>query len=83
MTDKEFIKSHVEALRDDLRSGVPIIISVSRAEGLMSILTDILEKDESVAPSWGNGKAFCGACGKKFMSRGEVYCHNCGRKINW
>ena len=39
---------------------------------------------DPVKPSWHQGKAYCGACGKRIPQKiGAHYCHKCGRKVAW
>lgn len=35
-------------------------------------------------PTWQQGKAYCGNCGKRIPTQIEAnYCHKCGREILW
>lgn len=37
-----------------------------------------------VRPTWQQGKAYCGQCGKRIpLKINANYCHKCGREINW
>ena len=39
---------------------------------------------DPVKPSWHQGKAYCGACGKRIPQKINAhYCHKCGRKVVW
>ena len=41
-------------------------------------------KSEAVKPTWEQGKAYCGSCGKRVSKKvGARYCYKCGRRINW
>lgn len=37
-----------------------------------------------IRPTWQQGKAYCGQCGKRIPLKIKAnYCHKCGREINW
>ena len=39
---------------------------------------------EPVQPTYRQGKAYCGACGKRIPTKIDArFCHKCGRKIRW
>lgn len=39
---------------------------------------------KAVKPEWRQGKAYCGACGKRIPMKIKAhYCHKCGRKVWW
>ena len=44
----------------------------------------IEKEQEAVAPTWQQGKAYCGSCGKRIpLKIGARYCHKCGKPILW
>lgn len=44
----------------------------------------LLEEQKAVAPTWQQGKAYCGSCGKRIpLKIGARYCHKCGKPILW
>ena len=39
---------------------------------------------DPVKPTWNQGKAYCGACGKRIPQKINArFCHKCGREIAW
>ena len=48
------------------------------------VLVEHIEAREPVKPTWKDGKAYCGACGKRIpLKIGARYCHKCGRGVAW
>ena len=44
----------------------------------------LLKEREAVEPTWQQGKAYCGSCGKRIpLKIGARYCHKCGRAVKW
>ena len=44
----------------------------------------LLKEQESVSPTWQQGKAYCGSCGKRIpLKIGARFCHKCGRQVSW
>ncbi len=44
----------------------------------------LLIEQEAVEPTWRQGKAYCGACGKRIpLKIGARFCHKCGRSVKW
>ena len=45
----------------------------------------LIRKQIPVAPTWKQGKAYCGDCGKRIIIKkiGARYCYKCGRKVSW
>ena len=44
----------------------------------------LLKEQEAVAPTWQQGKAYCGSCGKRIpLKIGARYCHKCGQAVKW
>ena len=44
----------------------------------------ILKGKLPVRPTWQQGKAYCGDCGKRIpMKIKAKYCHKCGREVDW
>ena len=38
----------------------------------------------SAKPTWQQGKAYCGACGKRIPLKIKArFCHKCGKEIDW
>lgn len=47
-------------------------------------LIEAIQKQRPVKPTWQNGKAYCGACGKRIPGKIKAhYCHKCGQKEDW
>ena len=45
---------------------------------------DLLKEQEAVEPTWRQGKAYCGSCGKRIpLKIGARFCHKCGRSVKW
>lgn len=45
---------------------------------------ELLKKHEPVSPTWQQGKAYCGSCGKRIpLKIGARFCHKCGKRIKW
>ena len=43
---------------------------------------NLLKKQEAVEPTWRQGKAYCGSCGKRIpLKIGARYCHKCGKAV--
>ena len=41
-------------------------------------------EQEPVEPTWQQGKAYCGSCGKRIpLKIGARYCHKCGSSVKW
>ena len=44
----------------------------------------LLKEQEAVKPTWQQGKAYCGSCGKRIpLKIGARYCHKCGKELKW
>ena len=44
----------------------------------------LLKEQKAVEPTWQQGKAYCGACGKRIpLKIGARFCHKCGKPISW
>ena len=44
----------------------------------------LLKEQEAVEPTWQQGKAYCGACGKRIpLKIKSKFCHKCGKPILW
>lgn len=43
---------------------------------------ELLKAQEPVKPTWRQGFAFCGKCGRQFGS-GFKYCPDCGKEVKW
>lgn len=44
----------------------------------------LLKEQEAVSPTWQQGKAYCGSCGKRIpLKIGARYCHKCGNPVRW
>ena len=42
------------------------------------------DKDIPMRPTWRQGKAYCGDCGRRIPLKIKAhFCHKCGRKIQW
>ena len=55
-----------------------------RFESLSRMLDELLKEREAVTPTWQQGKAYCGACGKRISLKiGARYCHKCGKELKW
>ena len=47
-------------------------------------LLALLKEQEAVKPTWQQGKAYCGSCGKRIpLKIGARFCHKCGRQVSW
>lgn len=43
-----------------------------------------LKKQEAVKPTWQQGRAYCGSCGRRIpLKIGARYCHKCGKALKW
>ena len=52
--------------------------------GLMDDIYALLKEQEAVEPTWQQGKAYCGSCGKRIpLKIGARFCHKCGRLVSW
>ena len=44
----------------------------------------LLKEQEAVEPTWQQGKAYCGSCGKRIpLKIGARFCHKCGQAVKW
>ena len=44
----------------------------------------LLKEQDAVEPTWQQGKAYCGSCGKRIpLKIGARFCHKCGRSVKW
>lgn len=44
----------------------------------------LLKEQEAVSPTWQQGKAYCGSCGKRIpLKIGARFCHKCGQAVKW
>ena len=44
----------------------------------------LLKEQEAVKPTWQQGKAYCGSCGKRIpLKIGARFCHKCGKAVQW
>lgn len=44
----------------------------------------LLKEQEAVEPTWQQGKAYCGSCGKRIpLKIGARFCHKCGKAVKW
>ena len=44
----------------------------------------LLKEQEAVSPTWQQGKAYCGSCGKRIpLKISARFCHKCGKRIEW
>jgi hypothetical protein len=44
----------------------------------------VLKEQEAVEPTWQQGKAYCGSCGKRIpLKIGARFCHKCGQAVKW
>ena len=52
--------------------------------GIADDALELLKEQEAVEPTWRQGKAYCGSCGKRIpLKIGARYCHKCGRTVKW
>lgn len=63
---------------------------VQDRDWLLSVYDDaiaLLKEREPILPSWRQGKAYCGECGKrlprKSADREINYCSDCGQEVKW
>ena len=44
----------------------------------------LLKEQEAVEPTWQQGKAYCGSCGKRIpLKIGARFCHKGGKELKW
>jgi len=44
----------------------------------------LLKEQRAVEPTWQQGKAYCGSCGKRIpLKIGARFCHKCGQAVKW
>ena len=74
---EQIVKAKKKYYRND---EVPIRISY---QCVVDIL-DLLKEQEEVEPTWQQGKAYCGSCGKRIpLKIGARFCHKCGQAVKW
>lgn len=57
-----------------------VVLWFSEAEYILKLL----EEQEAVEPTWQQGKAYCGSCGKRIpLKIGARFCHKCGQAVKW
>jgi hypothetical protein len=55
-----------------------------REEQIQEEALALLKEQEAVKPTWQQGKAYCGSCGRRIpLKIGARYCHKCGRLVTW
>lgn len=81
MADRGKIMSFLEGLaQKDWR----MFHSDSEVQVIAEHALALLKEQEAVEPTWQQGKAFCGSCGKRIpLKIGARYCHKCGKAVKW
>ena len=52
--------------------------------GVMRDALAMLKEQDAVEPTWQQGKAYCGVCGKRIpLKIKSKFCHKCGKPILW
>lgn len=55
-----------------------------REEQIQEEALALLKEQEAVEPTWQQGKAYCGSCGKRIpLKIGARFCHKCGKPVLW
>ena len=55
-----------------------------REEQIQEEALALLKEQEAVEPTWQQGKAYCGSCGRRIpLKIGARFCHKCGRQVKW
>jgi len=80
------VKKYIEVLSKavktvkDFNEDTPIKISLECVEDILKLL----KEQEAVEPTWQQGKAYCGSCGKRIpLKIGARFCHKCGQAVKW
>ncbi len=88
MADREKVIEGLENLRETIRtatqytftSGGICAMSMKRIDNAISLL----KEQKAVKPTWQQGKAYCGSCGKRIpLKIGARFCHKCGQAVKW
>ena len=81
MTNEDAIK-WLENLKNDI--GNPHYECLWHYAQAIDEICALLKEQEAVEPTWHQGKAYCGSCGKRIPSKiGARYCHKCGKPLKW
>ena len=55
-----------------------------REEQIQEEALALLKEQEAVEPTWQQGKAYCGSCGRRIpLKIGARFCHKCGQAVKW
>lgn len=79
---KEYIEILSKTVKtvEEFNEDAPIKISLECIEDIL----ELLKKQDAVKPTGQQGKAYCGACGKRIpLKIGARFCHKCGIPILW
>ena len=80
MTDREQVIAELQFMKRDVLEDSDKDITLNKAIAL-------LKEHEPVKPTWSQGKAYCGNCGKRLpRKRADMetnYCSCCGRGVKW
>ena len=80
MTDREQVIAELQYMKRDVLEDSENDITLNKAIAL-------LKEQEPALPTWSQGKAYCGNCGKrlprKMADRETNYCSCCGRGVKW
>lgn len=83
MADREKIIECLEKAKLIIETWVPMFEQYNAPAGIDEAIA-LLKEQEAVEPTWQQGKAFCGSCGKRIpLKIGARYCHKCGRAVKW
>ncbi len=83
--DRETVISWLEGLaEDDWRECYSDSEVQETARQALDLIDELLKEQEAVKPTWQQGKAYCGSCGKRIpLKIGARFCHKCGQAVKW
>jgi len=74
-------KIPIQSLIDHIKTAIDV------DEWVKEMVENLLKEQEPALPTWSQGKAYCGNCGKRLprkrADRETNYCSCCGRGVKW
>jgi len=80
----ECVEDILELLKEQEDLGTELTNAVELIHKKNERIEKLLKEREAVEPTWQQGKAYCGSCGKRIpLKIGARFCHKCGRSVEW